>query len=48
MVSEKVVYDGRWVPTSNWSTAERGALRRLDGFDSRALEKIVVLYVVRE
>ena len=24
VVSEKVEYEGRWVPTSNWSTAERG------------------------
>ena len=33
-------FEGRRVPTSNWSTAERGALRGLDGFDSRAFEYI--------
>jgi hypothetical protein len=43
VVSEKVVYEGRWVPTSNWSTEERGALRGVDGFGSRALEYIWVI-----
>ena len=44
-VSEQVVYAGRWVPTSNWSTEERaaGVFEGLHGFERRtALEYIVV------